>query len=67
LISELLRRAGSQTVLEQILLTVGVDQVGARRLYASLGFEVFGREPHALKVGDVYVDEDYMLYQVRRS
>jgi len=30
-------------------------------LYASLGFEVFGTEKRALKVGQRYVDEDYMV------
>ncbi len=66
LIAELLRRAGEQPGLEQIVLTVGVDQAGARSLYSSLGFQVFGREPHALKIGDAYVDEDHMLFQFRR-
>jgi hypothetical protein len=32
----------------------------------SSGFEVFGRERHALKIGDTYVDEDYMVYEIRR-
>ena len=66
LISELLRRACSQPGLEQIMLTVSVDQPAAGRLYAALGFEVFGRERHALKVGETYVDEDYMMFDVRR-
>jgi RimJ/RimL family protein N-acetyltransferase len=66
LISELLRRACSLPGLEQIMLTVSVGQPAAGRLYASLGFEVFGRERHALKVGRTYVDEDYMLFEVRR-
>jgi len=29
-------------------------------LYRSLGFELFGREPHALKVGGRFIDEEYM-------
>jgi ribosomal protein S18 acetylase RimI-like enzyme len=66
LMSELLRRAGQQPGLEQIMLTVGADQNAARRLYASLGFENFGHERHALKVGETYVDEDYMVYEFRR-
>lgn len=52
--------------LEQVMLTAGVEQTAARRLYASAGFEVFGRERHALKVGDSYVDEDYMVFESRR-
>jgi ribosomal protein S18 acetylase RimI-like enzyme len=66
LMAELLRRAALLPGLEQVMLTVGVDQTAARRLYASAGFEVFGRERHALKVGDSYVDEDYMVLEFRR-
>jgi ribosomal protein S18 acetylase RimI-like enzyme len=66
LLAELLKRASQQPGLEQIMLTVGAEQSAAKRLYSSLGFEVFGHERHALKVGEAYVDEDYMMYQVRR-
>jgi ribosomal protein S18 acetylase RimI-like enzyme len=62
LLSELVRRAFLQAGLEHIILTVGTEQASAKRLYASLGFEVFGRERHALKVGETYVDEDYMVF-----
>jgi RimJ/RimL family protein N-acetyltransferase len=47
--------------LEQLDLTVAVTQLAARRLYESLGFVVYGCEPHALKIGDEYVDEDLMV------
>ena len=57
----LLERARSQPGLEQILLTVAVEQTAAKRLYRSLGFEVFGHERHALKVDGAYVDEDHMV------
>ena len=68
LLSELVHRARSEPGLEQITLTVGQHQTAARRLYASLGFEVFAQELQALKIGDAYVDEDYMvLYVDRRS
>jgi len=66
MLAELVRRASLLPGLEQVMLTVGVDQIAARRLYSSAGFEVFGRERHALKVGDSYVDEDYMLLEIRR-
>jgi len=61
LLSELLQRASAQTGLEQVMLTVNNKQAAAKRLYSSLGFEVFGHEHHALKFGEVYVDEDYMV------
>jgi ribosomal protein S18 acetylase RimI-like enzyme len=62
LLTEVLQRARSQPGLEQIILTVGQSQAAAKRLYLSLGFEVFGYERHALKIGEVYVDEDYMVF-----
>jgi ribosomal protein S18 acetylase RimI-like enzyme len=65
LLSELLRRARSQPGLEQIVLTVASEQARAKQLYASLGFAVFGHEQRALRVGEDYVDEDYMVFAVR--
>ena len=61
LLSGVIQRARSQPGLEQIILTVAQSQAAAKRLYSSLGFEVFGRERHALKIGDVYVNEDHMV------
>jgi ribosomal protein S18 acetylase RimI-like enzyme len=66
LLSEILRRVQALPGLEQVRLTVGQTQTAAVRLYTSLGFEVFGYEQGALKVGDVYVDESYMVYRLRR-
>jgi RimJ/RimL family protein N-acetyltransferase len=60
LLEAVLQCAQSQPGLEQVMLTVGHTQASAKRLYAAAGFQVFGHERHALKVGDVYVDEDYM-------
>jgi ribosomal protein S18 acetylase RimI-like enzyme len=67
LLTEVLRRAMSLPGLEQITLTVGNQQPAAKRLYTSLGFTIFGHEHGALKVGDVYVDEDYMVIVVSPS
>jgi ribosomal protein S18 acetylase RimI-like enzyme len=64
LMDEVLRRAGTLAGLEQIILTVGDNQAAAKKLYVSLGFTVFGREPAALKIGDMAVDEDLMLYDL---
>jgi ribosomal protein S18 acetylase RimI-like enzyme len=61
LLEELLLRAQTETGLERITLTVANQQTAAIRLYSSLGFESFGCERNALKVGDVYVDEEYMV------
>jgi ribosomal protein S18 acetylase RimI-like enzyme len=67
LMTEVLERAGSLTGLEQIILTVGDHQAAAKRLYSSLGFTTFGHERGALKMGDVSVDEDYMVFPVPKS
>jgi ribosomal protein S18 acetylase RimI-like enzyme len=67
LMDEVLRQAGTLAGLEQIILTVGDSQTSAKKLYASLGFTVFGREPAALKIGEETVDEDHMLYRLQKS
>jgi hypothetical protein len=50
--------------LENVLLTVGLGQAGARALYRSFGFIAYGLEPSSLKVGDVYVDEEQLLLRL---
>jgi hypothetical protein len=57
---ELLRLTRLQPGLEQVTLAVGNGQAAARKLYLELGFQVYGREPQAIKVGETYVDEDLM-------
>ena len=47
--------------LEQVSLSVSVSQEAARRLYSVLGFEIYGYEQHALKVGETYVDEEHRV------
>ncbi len=65
LMSVLLKKAKEDSSLEQILLAVGSRQHGARRLYRELGFESYGTEPKALKVGSEYIDEEHMILQLR--
>jgi ribosomal protein S18 acetylase RimI-like enzyme len=60
LMEEVLRRARSQPELERVTLAVASGQAAARKLYLQLGFEIYGREPQALKIGEVYADEDLM-------
>jgi GNAT superfamily N-acetyltransferase len=67
LMEELLRRARLQLQLEQINLAVADGQATARKLYLQLGFEIYGREPRALKVGEVYADEELMVLSFTRS
>jgi ribosomal protein S18 acetylase RimI-like enzyme len=64
LMIDVLRRAAELPGLEQVSLTVATGQTAAVRLYSSLGFESFGCERHALRVGDVYVDEEHMVLRI---
>ena len=65
LLERAIAEARQQPGLEQItLMVVSTDQV-ARRLYESCGFEVYGVEPHALKVDDQYLDEDLMILRLQ--
>jgi ribosomal protein S18 acetylase RimI-like enzyme len=64
LLDALLERAKRDPSLEQILLAVATVQWPARRLYVSRGFESFGIEPNALKVGARYVHEDHMILRL---
>ena len=65
LLLALLERASNIPGIEQIGLSVITTQPAARALYRSLGFESFGCERKALKIGDRYVDEEYMVFSVR--
>jgi ribosomal protein S18 acetylase RimI-like enzyme len=47
--------------IEQVALAVSSQNAGAKGLYESLGFEVYGCERRALKIGDGYVDEELMV------
>lgn len=51
--------------LQQILLSVTFNQIAAIRLYQSLGFKPFGCEPRALRIGENYINEQYMILQMR--
>ncbi|MEK0316802.1 GNAT family N-acetyltransferase [Cohnella sp. 56] len=60
----LIRRARGLDGLEQINLTVVSDNVTAKRLYESLGFEVYGIERRAIKYGGRYFDEELMVLRL---
>jgi ribosomal protein S18 acetylase RimI-like enzyme len=65
LCSTLLENVKTLPGLEQVILTVSSSRVAAKTLYRSLGFEAFGVEPAALKIGDQYSDEEYMVLRLR--
>lgn len=47
--------------VEQILLSVIEENERARRFYAKMGFEPYGLEPRALKIGDRYLGEEFRV------
>jgi ribosomal protein S18 acetylase RimI-like enzyme len=67
LLIHLLERLRGYAGLEQVGLSVSVPQEAARRLYDALGFEVYGYEKHALKVGGTYVDEEHRVLWLHGS
>jgi ribosomal protein S18 acetylase RimI-like enzyme len=60
-----LQRASTIGGLERVLLSVAATQSAAFRLYESLGFESWGCEPRALRVGDRYLDEHYLILRLK--
>ena len=64
LMSQAIAYAASVPGLMQIHLAVVTTQGAPRRLYRSLGFEVYGVEPRALKVGDRFLDEELMILRL---
>jgi ribosomal protein S18 acetylase RimI-like enzyme len=65
LMQMLLERATKIDGVEQILISVATTQTAAVALYRSLGFTTWGRESRALKVGERYIDEEYMVLDLR--
>ena len=64
LLTEAIDRARRLPGVTQILLGVMETQATAKHLYESLGFVVYGREPHAIKIGDEYFDEEFMVLKL---
>ncbi|MBS4218663.1 GNAT family N-acetyltransferase [Bacillus sp. FJAT-49711] len=62
LLKRVMEKAKLQDRLEQITLTVVSDNFSAKMLYEKMGFKVFATEKNALKVDDVYYDEDWLVY-----
>ncbi len=61
LLQELVRKVKQTNGLEQINLTVVSENLPAKKLYSSIGFETYGVERNALKSNGVYYDEDLMV------
>jgi ribosomal protein S18 acetylase RimI-like enzyme len=67
LMTVLLNRARTIQGVEQVMLGVTTTQTAAAALYRSLGFQSFGLERRALKIGDRYVDEEYLVLPMTNS
>ncbi|MED1201623.1 GNAT family N-acetyltransferase [Heyndrickxia acidicola] len=64
LLIELIRMAKKCPGLEQINLTVVSINETAKKLYKSVGFQVYGLERNALKFNGQYFDEDLMVLNI---
>jgi cyclohexyl-isocyanide hydratase len=67
LLREAIVQAESLGDLRQVYLTVLASNERAQRLYASLGFRGYAREPGAVRIGDGFVDEIQMVRFLRRE
>jgi RimJ/RimL family protein N-acetyltransferase len=55
----------ARTLVEEINVTVVASNAAAHRLYSAAGFQQYGLEQRALKVGDTYYDEVFMALRLR--
>jgi ribosomal protein S18 acetylase RimI-like enzyme len=63
LLQTLIERVKTYPKIKKLNLSVMTTQQAAKKLYTSLGFEVYGFERFALKLGDAYFDsEDMVLF-----
>lgn len=62
LLEKLINEVRQLGEIEQIILTVVQDNERAKALYIDAGFTVFGTEKNALKINDVYYNEEWMVY-----
>jgi ribosomal protein S18 acetylase RimI-like enzyme len=64
MLDALLRTARALDGLTAVILTVAEENRAAVELYRRVGFREYGREPGALRVGDVLVAELLMRYEL---
>ena len=65
LITEAINLAKSMGGLEQLNLAVVSSNINAINLYKTVGFMTYGKEKNAIKLGNKYFDEDYMVHFVK--
>lgn len=66
LLTEAINKAKEIDGIEKVNLTVVTSNQKAKNLYKNLGFKVFGLEKRALKVNDVYYDEEHMVLCIEK-
>lgn len=66
LIQEIVIHARDLGVI-QVHLTPITNNLAAIKLYQKLGFEIYGTEPRALKMGDVFFDEHLMMLDLTKN
>ena len=59
MVEALLEHARGQ--VEQVMLSVMLDNERARHFYEKMGFETYGLERRAFKIGDRYIDEEFRV------
>ncbi len=57
----LLEHVRTYPKIKQVNIAVITSQTAAKRLYTSLGFEVWGLERNALKLGETFYDEEWLV------
>ena len=67
LVAKAIETAAALPGLRCLLLTVSTTQCAAIKLYEDLGFRSFGTEPHALMIGDQFIDEHHMILEFAES
>jgi ribosomal protein S18 acetylase RimI-like enzyme len=60
LIRQALNYAFTLDGIEQVQLSVIANNQTAIKLYEKLGFKTFGVQPRYFKVGDIYLDQQFM-------
>jgi ribosomal protein S18 acetylase RimI-like enzyme len=67
MLAEVIKSAKALQGIRCIRLLVAVTQGAARHLYQEAGFRVFGVESRSLKIGEQFVDENYMTLEFEDS
>ncbi|RJX25729.1 MAG: GNAT family N-acetyltransferase [Acholeplasma sp.] len=65
MIQTIINHAKQLGFIEQIKLSVTSTNLDAIKLYMRCGFEIYGTDPHVIKVGDRYYDSTLMILYIK--